>query len=242
MADAALLEKKKNVRRGHKGSATKLIGRINTALAASPADEDKLRQLKLSLTDKLQVLKILDDDIVDATPEDELAREIEQADEAREEIHLALTKLERALRPFAPAPPTVVPRTVADPVASIAPIPAPSSLAVKLPKLTLQPFNGEMTHWTSFWDSFKASVHDNTTLSPVDKFNYLRGLLQRSALEAISGLALTDANYPEAVSILERRFGNKQQIISKHMDTLIHVEAVTSPREGSSPTIRSYRV
>ena len=229
MADAALLEKKKNVRRGHKGSATKLIGRINTALAASPADEDKLRQLKLSLTDKLQVLKILDDDIVEATPEDELAREIEQADEAREEIHLALTKLERALRPFAPAPPTVVPRTVADPVAAIAPTPAPTSLAVKLPKLTLQPFNGEITHWTSFWDSFKASVHDNTTLSPVDKFNYLRGLLQRSALEAISGLALTDANYPEAVSILERRFGNKQQIISKHMDTLIHVEAVTSP-------------
>ena len=72
----------------HKGSA--LIGRINTALAASPADEDKLRQLKLSLTDKLQVLNILDDDIVDATPEDKLAREIEQADEAREEIHLAL--------------------------------------------------------------------------------------------------------------------------------------------------------
>ena len=66
-------------------------------------------------------------------------------------------------------------------------------------------------------------------LSPVDKFNYLRGLLQRSALEAISALALTDANYPEAVSILERRFGNKQQIISKHMDTLIYVEAVTTP-------------
>ena len=49
-----------------------------------------LRQLKLSLTDKLQVLNILDDDIVDATPKDKLAREIEQADEDREEIHLAL--------------------------------------------------------------------------------------------------------------------------------------------------------
>ena len=72
-------------------------------------------------------------------------------------------------------------------------------------------------------------MHDNSTLSQVDKFNYLRGLLQHSALEAISGLALTDANYREAISILEKRFGNKQQIVAKHMDTLIHVEAVTSP-------------
>ena len=87
MADA-LEKKKKNARRGHRGSATKLIGRINTALSASPTDEDKLRQLQLSLTDKLlQVLKVLDDDIVDVTPEDEVAREIEQADKAREEIH-----------------------------------------------------------------------------------------------------------------------------------------------------------
>ena len=121
-----------------------------------------------------------------------------------------------------------VPRTTPAGSASItaASTPAPSSHAVKLPKLTLQPFNRDITHWNSFWDSFKAAVHENR---PVDKFNYLRGLLQHSALEAISGLALTDANYQEAISILEKRFGNKQQIVAKHMDTLIHVEAVTSP-------------
>ena len=36
------------------------------------------------------------------------------------------------------------------------------------------------------------------------KFNYLCGLLQRTALEAISELALTSANYREAVAILEK--------------------------------------
>ena len=51
---------------------------------------------------------------------------------------------------------------------------------------------------------------------------------QRSTLEAITGLALTAANYREAVSILEKQFGNKPQIITKHMDVLIHVDAVNS--------------
>ncbi len=43
-----------------------------------------------------------------------------------------------------------------------------------------------------------------------------------------SGLTLTSANYHEAVSILKKRFGNKQQIIAKHMDVLLNVEPVTS--------------
>ena len=35
-------------------------------------------------------------------------------------------------------------------------------------------------------------------------------------------------NYKEAVSVLEGQFGNKQQIVSRHMDILPNVEPVTS--------------
>ena len=35
-------------------------------------------------------------------------------------------------------------------------------------------------------------------------------------------------NYKEADSILEKRFGNKQRVISKHMDALINLDAVAS--------------
>ena len=82
-----------------------------------------------------------------------------------------------------------------------------------------------MTQWTSLWDS---AIHQNTGLNEVDKFNYLRSLLKGSARDSISGLMLTEANYTEAISILRHCFGNKQQIISKHMDTLMNTEAVTS--------------
>ena len=82
--------------------------------------------------------------------------------------------------------------------------------------------------WTSFWDSFKSAVHDNSALSEVDKFNYLRSLLERTAYDTIAGLTLSETHYREAIELLQKRFGDKQLIISKHMETLLHMEAVTS--------------
>ena len=64
---------------------------------------------------------------------------------------------------------------------------------------------------------------------PIDKFNYLRSLLQGPALTAIAGLALTAANYTEAVTILEKRFG-------WHMDVLLNVTPLTS--SSSLKTLR----
>jgi len=44
----------------------------------------------------------------------------------------------------------------------------------------------------------------------------------------IAGLKPTAPNYKEAIEILHKRFGNKQQIISGHMDSLLGLESVTS--------------
>ena len=108
------------------------------------------------------------------------------------------------------------------------------SSQVKLPKLMIQPFSGELTEWTPFWESFHTAIHDNPALSPVEKFNYLRSLLRRTALDAVAGLSLSAANYQEAISILEKRFGSKQRIITKHMDALMCLAAVTSPNDLKS--------
>ena len=86
---------------------------------------------------------------------------------------------------------------------------------IRLPKLELKRFNGELTNWMAFWDSFEAAIHHNDELSSVDKFNYLNTLLEDSAAAAVAGLTLTSAKYGEAVDILKKRFGNKQMIIAK---------------------------
>ena len=44
----------------------------------------------------------------------------------------------------------------------------------RFPKLVLPSFNGNPLEWQSFWDTFRSAVHDNSTISDVQKFNYLR--------------------------------------------------------------------
>ena len=80
----------------------------------------------------------------------------------------------------------------------------------------------------TFWDAFESSIHKNPTLAPIDKFSYLNSLLMKPAFDAISGLSLSASNYEEAIAILKKRFGNKQQIINRHMDILLNVSPVTN--------------
>ena len=107
----------------------------------------------------------------------------------------------------------------------------PVHTKVRLPKLTLPHFNGNLTKWTAFWDSYESAIYGNDALSEVDKFNYLRSLLESPAFEAIRGLTLSSANYQDAISILKKRFGNRQLIVSKHMETLLNIEQVTSDQK-----------
>ena len=51
----------------------------------------------------------------------------------------------------------------------------------RLPKLTFPVFSGDPLSWQTFWDSFNAAVHNNTTLSCIQKFNYLKSQLQGDA-------------------------------------------------------------
>ena len=96
---------------------------------------------------------------------------------------------------------------------------------VKLPKVVLKRFDGRPTEWATFWDMFQSSVHNNPDLSDIDRFNYLHSLLDGLAANSISGLSLTSVNYAEAIAVLQKRFGNKQQVINKHMDALLELEA-----------------
>ena len=79
----------------------------------------------------------------------------------------------------------------------------------KLPSLNIKQFYGNRLEHQSFWDSFRAAVHENDTSRNITKFNYLKSYLKRQALSAISGISLPEENYSEAIKILEKRFGNK---------------------------------
>lgn len=171
-------------------------------------------------------MKKLDSEILDLLPEEELAGEIEQADGYNDGIYALLVRVDRVLNSATSAPISATP--IRTPSADPTPTVAAGGSRVKLPKLTIQPFGGDLTKWTPFWESYCAAIHDNHSLTTTEKFNYLRSLLECEALDSIAGLALTEPNYDEAVTVLERRFGNKQHIIAKHIDALMSLEAVMS--------------
>ena len=218
------LVKKKRVRAGHRASVSRMVKKAEELLAAEHPDATKLSQLKLSLKEKLEVLSRLDGEILYLVEEEEsITEEIEQSDGIKEGIYSILVRIDGLSKSKTPPPASPTPRDGARAEAG-----GTSHGTAKLPKLTIQPFKGDLTTWITFWDSYKVAIHENSSLSDIDKFNYLRSLLQGPALDAVSGLTLTASNYKEAVTVLEKRFGNKQQIVSKHMDVLLNVEPVTS--------------
>ena len=103
-------------------------------------------------------------------------------------------------------------------------------LASKLPKLVLPKFRGDVTQWRTFWDSFNSTIHTNSYLTKIDKFNHLNSLLEGQALRAIQGLTLTESNYQSAIDILNQRFGKTQHIISTHLDELLKIAACTTDK------------
>jgi len=60
------------------------------------------------------------------------------------------------------------------------------------------------------------AIHNNKTLSGVEKFTYLKGYLYAEAATAIKGFFLTNNNYEKAFELLKERFGNEKLIVSTH--------------------------
>ena len=94
---------------------------------------------------------------------------------------------------------------------------------VRLPKLTLPKFSGDSLEWQTFWDTFAAGVDQNTTLSGVQKFHYLRAQLSGTAAHCIAGLTATNANYEHAIELLRQRFGRSHKVTAAHMQALLHL-------------------
>ena len=80
---------------------------------------------------------------------------------------------------------------------------------MELPKV-----DGDVLKFQNFWDQFEAAVHDNENMPAVQKFTYLRSVLDGVAYHTIEGFEVTSANYQHAVDALKHRFDRKRIIIS----------------------------
>lgn len=118
---------------------------------------------------------------------------------------------------------------------------------IRLPPLSISSFDGNYNDWTSFYDLFLCSVHNNTSLRKVQKMQYLKSLLKDEALQLVRHLPVTDANYDIAFKKLETRYNKKdhlvQQLIKKFMEQPVMSETnytkLRSLTNNSDEIIRS---
>ncbi|GBM05052.1 hypothetical protein AVEN_60237-1 [Araneus ventricosus] len=104
---------------------------------------------------------------------------------------------------------------------------------VKLPKLSLPSFNGNIQDWLSFSDLFKASVHKNENLTRSMKLQYLKGLLTGDVSRVIQSITISDANYLTAWTLLEDRFSNKRDQVFAHLKRFMSIPALQSDSASS---------
>ena len=116
-----------------------------------PPNAERLSTLKLALEAKQKTLKELDAEIVVLTPDEELDKEIQQADECQENIFEVLVHVGQTLTPVtAPTAPATTERAATLPPAAVDRATdepedrggtRPHGAKVRLPKLSLPHFN-----------------------------------------------------------------------------------------------------
>ena len=234
MEDLSRLRRK---RAAHRTYVLKTLKSVDDLLQDYNASKKgKLKAFRDVLNDKLGVLSELNTSILDQVEDDEIDKEIEETSDLKGDIQERIVNIELVIRSDSSSS-----ENEDDGGSLYAAISVSSSnkssakkkdakqiaQTVKLPKLVIKKFGGNHAEYQSFWDSFDAAIHSNESLNDIEKLNYLRSYLEGPAAATITGLALTKENYKIAVDLLRERYGNKQVIISSHMDSLLKLPRVT---------------
>jgi hypothetical protein len=151
--------------------------------------------------------------------EETICREIEHADEYAAKYHQAkleltqLTERQETREAGTSAPAQRAHSTIAT---------QESIRALKLPKIELRRFGGDIKDWLPFWSTFK-KIHEDAALTREDKFHYLiqSTVKDSRAYEVVNSFPLTANNYEKAIQSLESRFGKKDLLIEFYVRELL---------------------
>ena len=95
-----------------------------------------------------------------------------------------------------------------------------------LPQVSLPKFSGDLLAWRSFLRRFKLAV-DSRPIPDVNKLGYLCSCLKDEPLNLVKGLSLIDQNYPVALEVLGRRYGDPNLLIGLYAERMTNLEAVS---------------
>ena len=111
-----------------------------------------------------------------------------------------------------------------------------SGSGVRLPKLAVPTFDGNILNWRQFWEQFCVSIHNRPNLSNAEKLVYLQHALKEgSAKPIIEGLSQSGEQYAEAVKCLTARFDRPRLLHQTHVKMILDTPQI---REGTGRELR----
>ncbi|XP_035221065.1 uncharacterized protein LOC118194000, partial [Stegodyphus dumicola] len=187
--------------------AYKILNKIELELDKSSVDVNLLEEGLELLNDKFESLKIADSEIESILKPEELNEEIQTAEEYRERLLLWKFRAKKRIQ-LSNQNSAVIDTNLSNSQLSSQTLESNRRERIKLPKISIPKFYGDVSQWLSFWNCFDLAIHKNESLEKVDKFTYLRAHLGGTALSTIEGFSLSSKNYDSAINLLQDRFGS----------------------------------
>ena len=154
----------KKIRGTIRTAVTKLTLKINEELRKDEPNVTYLEEWNEQLSSRETSLTELDREVESITPMDDLEEEVSGAIHYMDEIKAAYVRTRRYLEKLKED-------ASSESQSSIQGNRIP---VMKLPKLTIENFSGDISKWQNFWSQFSGTIHKNQHLSKSDKFNYLK--------------------------------------------------------------------
>ncbi|XP_028157810.1 uncharacterized protein LOC114350993 isoform X2 [Ostrinia furnacalis] len=99
-----------------------------------------------------------------------------------------------------------------------------SSFNIRLPKITLPTFSGNIKQWPEYFDTFNALIHNSSSLTDTERFHYLVSSLSGDALSIVKAFPLTHEHYNDAYQALCGRYKNKRDLAFTCWREILNIE------------------
>lgn len=100
------------------------------------------------------------------------------------------------------------------------------STNVKLPKINLPSFDGDVKFWSSYIDLYNSLIHNNSNLSQIEKFQYLITSLSKEPAALLKSIPVIGDNYLLAYSSLVGRYQNKRRLATNYWQAIVNLAQI----------------
>ncbi|XP_072400609.1 uncharacterized protein [Diabrotica undecimpunctata] len=92
---------------------------------------------------------------------------------------------------------------------------------IKLPPIPIPTFDGTVENWLEFKDSFESLIHNDKSITDIQKFHFLKRALQGDATKVVQKRQTTSVSYNIVWKLLCDRYDDTPMLVDFHLDALL---------------------